>query len=109
MDESDGERYSPSPSVMASTIFIWPGLSLVYFYFGLNISVFILGNFDKIIDKKKGNIWFLCSLLFRTEMRIDNDGEVTDGNYYDFYTREKNALKTYRKDSLKNPNDLSKN
>lgn len=104
---SDRERYSPYPSVMASTIFTWPSFSLAYFYFGLNICVFILENFDKIIDKKKEKMWVLYSLLVRTEIKIDNDGEVrkhpVDGNYYDCYTREKNVLKTYRKDSLKNP------
>lgn len=51
-------------------------------------------------------IWLLYSLLLRTETKIDNDGEVrkqsVDGNCYDCYTREKNVLKTYRKDSLKN-------
>lgn len=104
---SDRERYSPYPSVIASTIFIWPGFSLKYFYFGLNICVFILENFDKSIDKKgKRKRYDFFALLLRTETKIDNDGEVrkqsVDGNCYDCYTREKNVLKTYRKDSLKN-------
>lgn len=109
-ERSDRERYSPYPSVIASTIFIWPGLSLTYFYFGLNICVFTFENFDKSIANKgkKEKIWILYSLLLRTETKIDNDGEVrkqsVGDNYHDCYTREKKVLKTYRKPfMLKNP------